>query len=62
MSRHNELPPVPPANRSTNGTGDQTKIDKDTAGTTTPGTTWLSRAPRLLSRTQRMGAPFTGGG
>jgi hypothetical protein len=32
MSRHNELPPVPPANRSTNGTGDQTKIDKDTAG------------------------------
>jgi hypothetical protein len=32
MSRHNEMPPVPPANRSTKGTGDQTHIDKDTAG------------------------------
>ena len=31
MSRHNEMPPVPPANRSNKGTGDYTEVRKDTA-------------------------------
>jgi hypothetical protein len=31
MSRHNEMPPVPPANRSHKGTGDNTEPTKDTA-------------------------------
>jgi hypothetical protein len=31
MSRHNEMPPVPPANRSHKGTGDQGEVNKDTA-------------------------------
>jgi hypothetical protein len=30
MSRHNEMPPVPPANRSAKGTGDESKASKDT--------------------------------
>jgi hypothetical protein len=30
MSRHNEMPPVPPANRSHKGTGDDTAVNKDT--------------------------------
>jgi hypothetical protein len=30
MSRHNEMPPVPPANRSHKGTGDNTEVNKDT--------------------------------
>ena len=30
MSRHNEMPPVPPANRSRKGTGDTTEVSKDT--------------------------------
>jgi hypothetical protein len=30
MSRHNEMPPVPPANRSHKGTGDNTVVNKDT--------------------------------
>jgi hypothetical protein len=29
MSRHNEMPPVPPANRSHKGTGDNTDVSKD---------------------------------
>jgi hypothetical protein len=29
MSRHNEMPPVPPANRSHKGTGDNTEVSKD---------------------------------
>lgn len=29
MSRHNEMPPVPPANRSHKGTGDNAEIVKD---------------------------------
>jgi hypothetical protein len=29
MSRHNEMPPVPPANRSHKGTGDDTHVNKD---------------------------------
>ena len=29
MSRHNEMPPVPPANRSHKGTGDDTQANKD---------------------------------
>ncbi len=29
MSRHNEMPPVPPANRSHKGTGDDTAVNKD---------------------------------
>jgi hypothetical protein len=29
MSRHNEMPPVPPANRSHKGTGDNTEANKD---------------------------------
>jgi hypothetical protein len=29
MSRHNEMPPVPPANRSHKGTGDTTEVNKD---------------------------------
>ncbi|MGA7803820.1 hypothetical protein [Bradyrhizobium sp.] len=32
MSRHNEMPPVPPANRSHKGTGDDTRMDKDVPG------------------------------
>ena len=31
MSRHNSMPPVPPANRSEKGTGDHTEVDKDTS-------------------------------
>ena len=30
MSRHYEMPPVPPANRSRKGTGDTTEVSKDT--------------------------------
>jgi len=33
MPRHNEMPPVPPANRSHKGTGDNTEIRKDTSKT-----------------------------
>jgi hypothetical protein len=29
MSRHNEMPPVPPANRSHKGTGDNNEVSKD---------------------------------
>ena len=29
MSRHNEMPPVPPANRSQKGTGDHAEVNKD---------------------------------
>jgi hypothetical protein len=29
MSRHNEMPPVPPAHRSHKGTGDNTEASKD---------------------------------
>lgn len=29
MSRHNEMPPVPPANRSQKGTGDHSEKSKD---------------------------------
>jgi hypothetical protein len=32
MSRHNEMPPVPSANRSHKGTGDDTAVNKDEAG------------------------------
>jgi hypothetical protein len=32
MSRHNEMPPIPPANRSNKGTGDHTEPGKDTSG------------------------------
>jgi hypothetical protein len=31
MSRHNEMPPVPPANRSNKGTGDHAEVNKHTA-------------------------------
>jgi hypothetical protein len=31
MSRHNEMPPVPAANRSHKGTGDNTEVNKDIA-------------------------------
>jgi hypothetical protein len=31
MSRHNEMPPIPPANRSKKGTGDDTEVSKDTS-------------------------------
>jgi hypothetical protein len=31
MSRQNEMPPVPPANRSHKGTGDQSAVNKDAA-------------------------------
>jgi hypothetical protein len=30
MSRHNEMPPVPSANRSHKGTGDDAAVNKDT--------------------------------
>ncbi len=30
-ARHNEMPPVPPANRSNRGTGDHTEVRKDAA-------------------------------
>jgi hypothetical protein len=33
MSRHNEMPPVPPANRSHKGTGDNVEVSKDTPRT-----------------------------
>jgi hypothetical protein len=33
MSRHNEMPPVPPANRSHKGTGDDTEASRDTSKT-----------------------------
>lgn len=31
MSRHNAMPPVPPANRSHKGTGDTVDVNKDAA-------------------------------
>jgi hypothetical protein len=31
MSRHNAMPPVPPANRSHKGTGDDGEVNRDTA-------------------------------
>lgn len=31
MSRHNAMPPVPPANRSHKGTGDAVEVNKDAA-------------------------------
>ena len=31
MSRHNEMPPVPAANRSHKGTGDKAEVSKDMA-------------------------------
>jgi hypothetical protein len=31
MSRHNEMPPVPPANRSHKGPGDTAEVNKDTS-------------------------------
>jgi hypothetical protein len=31
MSRHNEMPPVPPANRSHKGTGDKSETSKDSS-------------------------------
>jgi hypothetical protein len=30
MSRHNEMPPIPPANRSPKGTGGEPEVKKDT--------------------------------
>ena len=33
MSRHKEMPPVPPANRSHKGTGDNAEISKEMAKT-----------------------------
>jgi hypothetical protein len=32
MSRHNAMPPVPPANRSHKGPGDNVEVNKDAAG------------------------------
>ncbi len=31
MSRHNAMPPIPPANRSQKGTGDEVQQTKDSA-------------------------------
>jgi hypothetical protein len=31
MSSHSHMPPVPPANRSPKGPGDQSEVSKDTA-------------------------------
>jgi hypothetical protein len=31
MSRHNEMPPIPPANRSQKGTGGEPEVKKDTS-------------------------------
>ena len=31
MSRHNEMPPIPPANRSHKGTGDDAEANRDTS-------------------------------
>jgi hypothetical protein len=31
MSRHNEMPPIPPANRSPKGTGGEPEVNKDTS-------------------------------
>ena len=31
MSKHSHMPPVPPANRSHKGTGDNAEVSKDTA-------------------------------
>ena len=33
MLRHNEMPPVPPSNRSHKGTGDATEVSKDISKT-----------------------------
>ncbi len=35
MSRHNAMPPVPPANRSHKGTGDSVELNKDMSKTKT---------------------------
>jgi hypothetical protein len=31
MSRHNEMPPIPPGNRSPKGPGDHSEANKDTS-------------------------------
>ena len=33
MSRHNKMPPIPPASRSPKGTGGETEVKKDTLST-----------------------------
>ena len=33
MSRHNEMPPVPPANRNHKGAGDNAEVNKDASKT-----------------------------
>ncbi len=37
-ARHNEMPPVPPANRSNRGTGDHTEVRKDARFPQVPAT------------------------
>ena len=51
MSRHNEMPPVPPANRSHKGTGDDAKVSKDTSKKEGEVNT---ATPPILSRTRQM--------
>jgi hypothetical protein len=39
MSRHNEMPPIPPANRSPKGTGGEPEVKKDTSSRKTVNNT-----------------------
>jgi hypothetical protein len=54
MSRHNEMPPVPPANRSHKGTGDNADVSKDMAKTKAEVNTAEQAIPPISSRTPRM--------
>jgi hypothetical protein len=53
MSRHKEMPPVPPANRSHKGTGDNAEVSKELAKTKAEVNT-AKAIPPISSRTPRM--------
>jgi hypothetical protein len=54
MSRHNEIPPVPPANRSRKGTGDDSKVSKDTSKKKGEVNTAIQGDTAILNRTRPM--------
>ena len=54
MSRHNEMPPVPPANRSHKGNGDNAEVSKDMAKTKAEVNTAEQGDTAISNRTPRM--------
>jgi len=56
MSRHNEMPPVPPlANRSHKGTGDNTEVSKDTSKTNEVNTAEQGETANIKQNTTNAG-------